>query len=299
MGAITTDEANELFRTAPHQHLDVGNGSVAYRRVGTGPDVLFVHGWPVSGATFRSLLPHLTPHLTCHVIDMVGAGDSQFDRTTEIGIQPNIDAVQKVVDLLGLDDFGVVGHDSGGMIARHALAGDPRVRAMALVNTEQSQGLTWRFRQFLLMAKVPGFEHMLAWAAMQPGLRSSSFLLGDCFTDRTLLHGAFEELFLVPLRDDLDRRWAAGEFGRSFEHRYVHQLGALHERISVPVHLIWGEDDPFFPLAWTRDMVATFPDARLHVVPKAKLFVHEERPDAVADAMLPALLGPAHRSADD
>ena len=27
--------------------------------VGSGPDVLFVHGWPVSGATFRLLLPHL------------------------------------------------------------------------------------------------------------------------------------------------------------------------------------------------------------------------------------------------
>ena len=33
-------------------------------------------------------------------------------------------------------------------------------------------------------------------------------------------------------------------------------------------------------------MVETFPDARLHVVPDAKLFVHEERPDAVAEALL-------------
>ena len=32
--------------------------------------------------------------------------------------------VTETIDLLGLDDVAVVGHDSGGMIARHAVAGD-------------------------------------------------------------------------------------------------------------------------------------------------------------------------------
>ena len=34
----------------------------------------------------------------------------------------------------------MVGHDSGGLIARHALVGDPRLRAMALLDTEQPAG---------------------------------------------------------------------------------------------------------------------------------------------------------------
>ena len=59
----------------------------------------------------------------------------------------------------------------------------------------------------------------------------------------------------------------------------------------MPVQLVWGEDDPFFPVAQAREMVATFPNARLHVVPNSKLFVHEERPQEVAEAMLPTLLG--------
>ncbi len=37
-------------------------------------------------------------------------------------------------------------------------------------------------------------------------------------------------------------------------------------------------------------MVGTFPDARLHVVEGASLFVHEERPEDVAQALLPVLL---------
>ena len=44
--------------------------------------MLFVHGWPVSGATFRRLLPHLTEHVTCHLLDLPGAGDSPDEAAT-------------------------------------------------------------------------------------------------------------------------------------------------------------------------------------------------------------------------
>ncbi len=285
------DHAEDLFRRAPERYLDVEGGQIAYRRVGTGPDVLFVHGWPVSGATFRGLLPHLAPHVTCHVLDLVGAGDSRFDRATPISLEHHIRSIRRVVDLLDLKNYAVVGHDSGGMIARHAVAGDPRLRAMGLVNTEQPQGLNWRFRQFLLMAKLPGFASLLGWAVMRKSLRRSRFLLGDCFADLTLIDGAFEEFFLAPLHDDASRRWAAGQLVHSFDTKYVTELAQVHQRIDVPVQLVWGEHDPFFPVAWAREMVDTFANARLHVVPKAKLFVHEECPAQVAEAMLPTLLG--------
>ncbi len=289
MDAFSISAAEDFFRADPQRHLDVGAGQVAYRTVGRGPDVLFVHGWPVSGATFRGLLPHLAPHVTCHVIDLVGTGDSRFDRDTTLSIAHHIETVRRVVDALKLDRFAVVGHDSGGMIARHAVAGDERLRAMVLVNTEQPRGLNWRFRQFLLMSKLPGFEGALAWAGMRRGLRRNRFLLGDCFSDRSLLNGAFEEFFLAPLRDSADRRWAAGQLVRSFDPRFVAELAALHSKIDVPVQLVWGANDPFFPLAWAREMVATFANAKLHVVDDTKLFVHEERPQQVAEAMLPVL----------
>jgi pimeloyl-ACP methyl ester carboxylesterase len=54
---------------------------------------------------------------------------------------------------------------------------------------------------------------------------------------------------------------------------------------------VWGEDDLFFPVDRAREMVDTFPDARLEVVAGARLFSHEEQPAAVADALLPVLAG--------
>ena len=184
-------------------------GEVAYRRIGSGPDVLFVHGWPVSGATFRTLLPYLVDHVTCHVIDLPGAGSSRFASTTRLSVAGHINGVRRVLDLLELNDVAVVGHDSGGLIARHALAGDPRLRSVGLINTEQPQGLSWRFKSFVGARHLPGAGAGLAWVAGQPRIRRNRFVLGAAFADASLLDGEFDEFFLRPIHELPERRDAA------------------------------------------------------------------------------------------
>ena len=288
--SLTPAGAADLFRRDPDRFLDVGAGEVAYRRVGTGPDVLFVHGWPVSGATFRTLLPHLTDHVTCHLIDLPGAGSSRFTTDTTLTVDQHIQSVRRVVDLLALNDLAVVGHDSGGLIARHAMAGDPRLRAMGLINTEQPHGLSWRFRSFLSVRHMPGARAGLGWVAGQRRLRRNPFVLGGAFADASLLDGEFDEFFLQPLHAVPARRDAAVRLLRSFDAQHVRDLADVHRRIGVPVQLVWGDQDPFFPLEWAKEMVGTFPDARLEVIEGAGLFSHEERPAEVADALLPILV---------
>ena len=292
MTTLTAAGAADLFRREPDRFLDVGAGEVAYRRVGSGPDVLFVHGWPVSGATFRTLLPHLAEHVTCHVIDLPGAGSSRFTADTTITVDTHIQSVRRVLDLLELNDVAVVGHDSGGMIARHAVAGDTRLRAMGLINTEQPHGLSWRFKSFIAIRHLPGVGGALGWVCGQRRLRRNPLVFGAAFTDASLLDGEFDEFFLKPLHDLPARRDAAVRLLRSFDVQHVRDLAAVHGRIGVPVQLVWGEKDPFFPLAWAREMVGTFADARLTVVEGAGLFSHEERPAEVAAALLPTLVAP-------
>ncbi len=291
MSTLTPTDAADLFRREPDRFLDVGEGEVAHRQVGSGPDVLFVHGWPVSGATFRTLLPHLADRVTCHVIDLPGSGSSRFGATTTLSVAHHIESVRRVIDLLELDELAVVGHDSGGMIARHAVAGDARLRAMGLINTEQPQGTSWRFKLFLAARHLPAFGSGLGWVAGRPRLRRNPFVLGDAFADASLLDGEFDEFFLQPLYADPERRNAAVRVLRTFDEHFVRDLAGLHRRIEVPVQMVWGDQDPFFPVAWARDMVETFPEARLHVVPGAGLFAHEERPADVAQALLPTLTG--------
>ncbi len=290
MSTLTPAAASDLFRAEPERMIDVGAGSVAHRRVGSGPDVLFVHGWPVSGATFRLLLPHLVDHVTCHVIDLPSAGSSRFDENTPISVKQHMETVRRVVDELGLDSVALVGHDSGGMIARHAMAGDPRLRSMGLINTEMPNP-GWRFTSFIAARNIPGFGAGLGWVAGKPKLRRLRPILGDAFADRSLLDGEFDEFFLRPLHEDERLRNASMRLLRSFDMQDVKRLAEIHARITVPVKLVWGDRDPFFPVGRAREMVATFPDATIDVIEGAGLFSHEERPAEVAAALVPTLVG--------
>lgn len=290
MAPLTAVEAADLFRREPDRFLDVGAGEAAYRCVGTGPDVLFVHGWPVSGATFRLLLPHLVDHVTCHVIDFPSAGSSRFGAETPMSIQQHIDTVRRVVDLLGFDQVALVGHDSGGMIARHAMAGDPRLRAMGLINTEPLEP-SWRFKSFIAARHMPGLSAGLGWVSGKPRIRRIGLVFGDAFADSSLLDDEFDEFFFRPLRESPKHRDAAVKLLRSFDMKFVTDLADVHGKIDVPVRLVWGDQDPFFPVGKARDMIDSFPNATLEVVEGAGLFSHEERPAQVAHALLPTLTG--------
>ena len=287
MTELSAADAADLFRQPPERFIDTGGGAVAYYRVGSGPDVVFSHGWPAGAATWRGVLPHLAPHVTCHIIDHLGAGQSRFDRATRISLESHAQALRDVVDELGLDDFAVVGHDSGGMIARYAFAGDDRVRGWGLVATEQPPKPHWRFSSFLAIRHVPRFEQLIARVFAMPRLRRNKFLGGDLFHDRDLLGGEFEEFFLRPLAENAERRWAAGEFGRNFDMGKFAGLTELHGKIDEPVSLVWGDKDPFFPVARTRAMLPEVGGpVSLEVIPNGKLFVHEEFPEPTAAAFL-------------
>ena len=87
-------------------------------------------------------------------------------------------------------------------------------------------------------------------------------MLGDAFADRSLLDGEFDEFFLQPLHRRKAHRDAAIRLLRSFDYQLVRDLGELHRKIDVPVQLVWGEHDRFFPVKWAEEMVADFPNAQ-------------------------------------
>ena len=66
----------------------------------------------------------------------------------------------------------------------------------------------------------------------------------------------------------------------------VDALARDHASLTMPIELLWGADDPTFPIELARRMLPQLPDARLVEIPGARLLVHEEKPDDVARAAI-------------
>src|SRR5256885_339060 len=113
----------------PPQFEKIGPTEIAFRKIGQGEPLLFLHGWPLSSRTFRKLAPAFAERYTCYLIDIPGAGESKWTEETDFGFKSQAQALRDLVDRLGLRSYSLLGQDSGGLIARRlALIGPPRGR---------------------------------------------------------------------------------------------------------------------------------------------------------------------------
>jgi haloalkane dehalogenase len=282
-----TEATTRFFFDTPAQKVDAGTARLALRRFGSGPPLLLVHGFPLSGFTWRKVLPELSKRYTCYVPDLPGMGESEWTDATDFSFPGQGHTLKALVDRLGLERYSVLAQDTGGTFARClALVDGARNEKLALISTEMPHHRPpWiPFYQFLM--RVPG-----TLAAFSLLLRSRAFLrsrmgFGGCFNDLRLIEGDFhqhvvEPLVRSPLRRDGMRRYLLGaQWGP------VDALAHDHARIAMPVRLIWGADDQTFPVEYARKMVKQFPDAHLVEIPGGRLLVHEEKPAEVARSVM-------------
>jgi haloalkane dehalogenase len=247
---------------------------LAYRDVGAGAPVLFVHGYPESSFMWRHLLPALAASGRRAVApDLAGFGDSPpqppgtWDR--------HVERLERFRSGLGLDRVALVVHDWGGLIGlRWACEHPEAVQALVISGTGFFPDGKWHGLAQALRTEVEG-ERMVS------GMTGASFAELLAATSPGIDSVAAGEYFKA-FSDD-DRRRGQLELYRSgdFEQlaRYDGDLAAL----GVPTLLVWGENDGFAPVAGAHRFAAELPDARLAIVEGVGHFVFDDAPERCVD----------------
>ncbi len=271
------------FRNARIEYANTENGRIAFRRFGSGPALVLVHGWPVSGATYRHIIPILAREFTCIVVDLLGTGSSEWNEKYTFTFAEHAESVKCVVNALDLKSYALLGQDTGATTARLVAASDPRVRALVMANTEIPNHRPPYVPLYIHIAKSAALWRSVRLSMRVPFLRRSALGLGGCFADASRLEGEFHALFVVPMLEegrasDGQRRYLAG-----IDWKVVDGLPDIHRRIKAPVLLVWGAEDPTFPLRRAEAMVRQFPQiSGIRAIRNARLLVHEEQPEAFA-----------------
>lgn len=195
-----------------------------------------------------------------------------------------LDAIVSAVDVLGLDRFALVGNDSGRMIARFAAERlGNRVTALVLTGTEIPDHHPAQIDRLKFAARLPGSKAVTKALINNRRAARSNNLLGGCFWNRDLIEGDFRtEVLDQTFTNDavLSRQL---ELLARYTTDVVDKLRATHANLDCPALLIWGERDPFFPVANAREMCNQFGGPTEFVaIPNARLLVHEEYPEEFA-----------------
>jgi haloacetate dehalogenase len=117
-----------------------GNVSIFYRRGGSGPPLLLLHGYPQTHAIWHKVAPALARHFTLVMPDLRGYGASrgpmpdaahrQYSKRMMAG-----DMVA-LMDKLGYSEFNLAGHDRGARVAYRLTLDRPEcVRRLASLDT--------------------------------------------------------------------------------------------------------------------------------------------------------------------
>ena len=259
--------------------IDIGHSQVAYECVGTGPDVLFIHGWPLHSETWREIVGGLDGY-RCHLIDLPGAGKSKATKDTPTTLTGYAESVGRVIDHLGLDRLSLVANNSGGVFARLAAAERPdQIASLVLSGSEIPDHHSWQFALFVMLANLPTGDNAPLKQLLGNGVLATSPLgLGGSFHDISNVSERFITMMGDFLSND-DTSESQLALVRDFDTDVIDSLRGVHRRLTMPTLLIWGEDDPFFPADEARRMAEQFGGpTTFESIPNAKLFVHEERP---------------------
>jgi len=268
--------------------VDVGHARVCYRKAGDGPALVLLHGFPLSGLTWRKIVPELSKRFTCYAFDLVGLGDSTSRDAGDFSSTGQALVLQRALSAEGVSSYALMGNDTGGWIARELALLDPtRVTHLALTNTEIPGHRPPWIPLYQRLARLPGSGFVFRGLLASRRFRRSAMGFGGCFEDLDLIDGEFAELFLVPLLSSPDRFSSMLQFLVRMRFERLDRFAELHAKLSMPVAFLWGAADPTFPEEAARAMAPQFPNVvRFQSIPKGKLFVQEEQPDTMAELVV-------------
>ena len=272
-----------------HQTVSARDGTFHVARTGSGPPLLLLHGWPEFWLTWEPVMQRLAGRFQLIAPDLRGFGASSKP-AGPWGAAEHAADLLAVLDALGLDRVGVVGHDVGGAIMQPLarLAPDRLTGLMFFGFVHPGIGARMATPDRLNEIWYQSFHQM----PMAPALVGATRDTCRAYIGHFLRHWSHRTHVFDPVMDAwVDNFMQPGNLEGGFAYyRAAHaaRIAMLagtappQPPIPLPTCVRWPEHDAIFPYAWTDTLPDTFPDLDLAPFPGVGHFPHREDPDRAA-----------------
>jgi 3-oxoadipate enol-lactonase len=244
---------------------------LAFEERGSGPHLVFVHGFPLDASMWKGQVAALPKSATCVAVDLRGHGMSSEISPEGVTMDLFADDLAATLDELGAKQIDLCSLSMGGYVAfsfwrRHR----DRVRSMIFIDTKaEADGDEAKAGRDATAELVTKEGMAPLWEKLK------GVLLADEPTPEAL--AAAERMVMscppataaadaIAMRDRVDS---------------VADLS----QIDVPVTWIHGEQDKLMPMTVAESAVSQLKDATLVAIPNAGHLSPMENPDAVNDAI--------------
>jgi pimeloyl-ACP methyl ester carboxylesterase len=256
------------------------SGRISYVEQGAGPVALFVHGVLLNGHLWRHQLSALSDIRRCIAVDLLAHGDTEIAPNQDVSATANAAMLREFLDALEIEQVDLVGNDSGGGIAQIFAALNPsRVRSLTLTDCDTHDN--WppvAFKPFLEMAAAGGLRSALEGMLTDKNVYRSAQALGPAYEHPERVTDETIETYLRPFLRTEQRTEDLKRFLAAFDPRHTLAVEAQLRTLKAPTLIVWGTDDVYFDVRWSRWLAETIPGTRKRVeLNGARIFFPEER----------------------
>lgn len=257
--------------------------------------MVMVHGFGVSGVTWRPITPLLAGSFRCHAIDLPGHGRSHAPSAFNFTLEEHVAALQEYVIDSDLENVVLVGHSLGGTISTLSLiigSEDYRRRIAALCIID---GVCYPIALpfFLWIPRVPIIGELAIDCI--PAEVQVTRTIRACFFD----HSKIDERQVRDYARDLknaDVRHAILQTAKNIDQVRLQAYVERIRDIRKPALLIWGRNDNFVPLLHGKRLNRDLTNSELVVLDRCGHMPQEERPEQTAYSILRARVLSSHRA---
>ena len=260
--------------------VETPSGRISYTSVGSGPVALFVHGVVLNKHLWRHQLAGLSDIRRCIAVDLLAHGDTEIAPDQDVSVTANAKMLKEVLDALKIDQVDLVGNDSGGGIAQIFAALYPeRVRTITLTNCDTHDN--WppaAFKPFVEMVARGGLRDTLSAMLCDKNVYRSPEALGLAYERPDAVTDATIDTYLQPLVRTEQRTRDLERFVLAFDNVHTVSIEPQLRALKAPALIIWGDDDIYFDVKWSKWLEEALSGTRRRVVFEgARIFFPEER----------------------
>jgi pimeloyl-ACP methyl ester carboxylesterase len=262
------------------RRVPVGKLELSTLTMGSGPDVLLIHGLGAAKTSFFDTAAALASDYRVHCVDLPGFGFSSKPVSAPYDAPFFAHAIHGLMDALEIERAHFVGNSMGGKVSIEVgLHWPERVAGLALL----CPGVAFVKRGFSPIVRLLRPELGLLPHRFTRGMVSGQFW--DLFADRDLVDPSVADIAIDEFQRIYGSAGARLAFLRAARNIYLDApfgRGGYYPRLAElqrPSLFIWGSDDKLIPAAFSRHVGEWLPDAEQIVLRDCGHVPQIERPE--------------------
>ncbi len=255
------------------QKIFINDRELAFHREGTGPIILFLHGFPFDHTMYLQVVRLLSPEFDCIVPDLHGFGNSSSSAgETIVTMKQFAEEIAALLDALGITSPIILcGLSMGGYIAMEFARMFPdRLQALLLCDTRTSPD----------SPEVRQNRYRLAISVTQTGMSPvAESMIPNLLASKTLETSPQTVEFL---RQMICSQNPAGTAAAARGMAEREDTTSLLEKMDFIVGFICGSEDKPSPPSVMKEMAYRTPIGRYHEIKDAGHLTPLEQPESYA-----------------